>query len=262
MAGSTTASGLTRDPKHRYRWNDGPLVPGITTVIGQKDKSGPLIAWARREAAAKAVRNLEELTRIAAEQGEDAAIDYVKSAPEALRDQAATVGTNVHRAIELMSLGEDWECTEEEQPYVDAYVRDFLIAFRPRFMLVEFMVYSEQHEYGGTGDAICEINGETWMIDYKTSKGIYETTAMQLAALERADWWGRAGDPRKGAIPRIDRYGVVHVRPDKARLVEYHVNQADFDAFLSCRALLRWENMAKGRIIGADIEPHHTEQDK
>jgi hypothetical protein len=246
MDSQRPSSGLTRTEDHQYRWNDGPLVPGITTIISQKDRSGPLVGWARREAAAKAVREYTRVGEIIAEDGPEAAVDWIKREPERLRDAAAKRGTDVHRHLELLGLGrplESLEITEEEKPFVDTFLRDFNPHVQ-RYVAVEFMVYSERHLYGGTADAIVTLDGENWLIDYKTSKGIYETTAMQLAAIRYADWSGRAGDGTAYRIPDIHRFGVVHVQAERTVLHEYDVKKADFDAFLSCRALYGWE---KGR---------------
>ena len=248
-----TPVGLWRTDDHQYRWNDGPYVPGITTVMNQKDRSGPLIAWARKETAAKAVRDINQVLQIISESGPDAAIDYVKREPERLRDKAATRGTGVHLALEKMAYGLPYEVTAEEQTYVDAFVRDIL-PLKPAFKAVEFMVYSEQHLYGGTGDAIVEIEGELWLLDYKTSKGIYETTAMQLAALAWADFIGYSGDPIPQPVPSPDRFGVIHIQPDGAKLVPYNVTRDDFDAFLACRALYEWERSRKPLIKGPRVK--------
>jgi hypothetical protein len=75
-----------------------------------------------------------------------------------------------------------------------AYCRDFLDVSRPRFLAIEAMVCSLRHEYGGTAHAFVEIDGETWLIDYKTGAGAYPETALQLAGLARAEFIGRPGD--------------------------------------------------------------------
>jgi hypothetical protein len=249
---SGTPVGLVRTDDHQYRWSDGPFVPGITTVMNQKDRSGPLIAWARKETAAKAVRDIAQVYQIIQQHGPDAAIDFVKREPERLRDKAAIRGTGVHLALEKMALGQPYQVTDEEQTYVDAFVRD-IMPMNPTFVAVEFMVYSEQHLYGGTGDAIVDIAGERWLLDYKTSKGIYETTAMQLAALAYADFIGVPDDPRPQPIPSPDCFGVIHIQPNGAKLVPYNVTRDDFDAFLACRALYEWERSRKHLIKGPQV---------
>lgn len=232
--------GLTRTARHEYRWNDGPLVPGVTSICAMKDKSGPLVGWAKRETAACAVRNLPMLATMVESGGPKAAIDWLKAIPDYQRETAADLGSRIHVLAEAIAKGEAVELTGEEQPFIAAYQRDFLTR-KPRFLAVEAMVYSDHHRYGGTADAWVRLGTETWLIDYKTGSSIYGDTALQLAGLAFADWIGRPGDPKRYRIPRTTRFGVLHIRPEGARLVPYAINEDTFAAFLACRALYEWE---------------------
>jgi hypothetical protein len=238
--------GLTRDDKHRYRWNDGPLVPGVTTVQGMKDKSDALVGWAKREVAACAVRNIDMLTQMVATGGPASAEAWLKGLPDYQRDSSADLGSSVHALAEQIALGQDPVINEAEAPFIESYRRDFLERYRPEFRAVEFMVYSERYQYGGTGDAFCVIDGVTWLIDYKTGgdfhtgKGVYPEAALQLAGLQWADWIGLPNDPKKYRIPQADRFGIVHVRPEGARLIPFDVGAEDFNTFLACRRIYGW----------------------
>jgi hypothetical protein len=88
-----------------------------------------------------------------------------------------------------------------------------------------------------------KINGEVWLIDIKTGKGTYAETALQLAGLHFADWAGRPNDPKKYALPKATRFGVLHVRPEQAELIPYDVTLLEFQAFLACRELTTWLEM-------------------
>jgi hypothetical protein len=235
-------AGLTRDDKHRYRWNDGPLVPGVTTVQGMKDKSGPLVGWAKREVAACAVRNIDMLHQMVQTGGPASAETWLKGLPDYQRDSSADLGSSVHALAEQIALGQDPVINETEAPFIESYRRDFLERHRPEFRSVEFMVYSQRYAYGGTADAACVIDGDLWLIDYKTGSGVYPDTALQLAALRWADWVGLPGDPKKYRIPQATRFGVVHIRPEGAQLIPFNVGPEDFDAFLACRRLYSWVN--------------------
>jgi hypothetical protein len=85
--------GLTRDAAHTYTWNDGTRVwtalPSVTTILRVVDRSGPLVGWAKREAAACAVRNLDMLVRMRDTGGESAATDWLKRIPDHERDNSA-----------------------------------------------------------------------------------------------------------------------------------------------------------------------------
>ena len=51
-----------------------------------------------------------------------------------------------------------------------------------KFLETEVSLVSEKFQFGGTFDAIAEINGKNYLIDFKTSKSIYQEFVIQLAA--------------------------------------------------------------------------------
>lgn len=51
-----------------------------------------------------------------------------------------------------------------------------------KFLETEVSLVSEKYQFGGTFDAIAEINGKNYLIDFKTSKSIYQEYVIQLAA--------------------------------------------------------------------------------
>ena len=190
-----TAVGLVRDARHRYSWNGGPLYPSVTTILAIKDKPA-LVGWAKRETAACAVRNLDVLARMVQSGGAGAAIEWLKRIPDYHRDVSADLGTAVHAAAEAIARGEPVAISDEVRPFVAAYRRDFLEVFTPRFLAIEAMVCSERYEYGGTADAFVEIDGEIWLLDYKSgSRGLPRFRPP-------------AGRPRPGPVHRFPR------RPD------------------------------------------------
>lgn len=235
-------TGLERDAKHRYRWEGGPWVPGVTTVQGMKSKGFGLEYWMKMTVARAAATKVDMLSTMVESGGAEAAAAWLVKLPDHERDTSADTGTRVHALCEQIALGNDITPAEDEAPYVEGYRRDFIERYRPAFTAVEFMVYSQRYQYGGTADFAAVIDGETWLCDIKTSKSTHEDTALQLAALRWADWLGREGDPKKYRIPQATRYAVIHVRPEKAELVEYDVTPEDFRAFLACRDLHRWTN--------------------
>jgi hypothetical protein len=253
--------GLTRTDAHVYCWNDGTTavtgLPSVTTVIKVLDKSGPLVGWAKKETAACAVRNLDMLVRMREAGGDAAAVNWLKTIPDFKRDSAADIGSRVHRLAEQLARGIEPEVTDAEAPFVDAY-RAFLVAYRPRFLAVEEMVASLRHGYGGTLDALAVIGGERWLLDVKTGTGVYPETALQLAAYAAADFIGRPGVPQRFRLPRATRFGVIHVRPEGARLVEFHVDRRTLAAFLEARRLYGWQQ-GPGRSVMGDTVPVREE---
>lgn len=244
----TMSVGAARTPDHKYFWNgDGPI-PSVTTVKDVLDKSGPLVGWAKAETAACAVRNYETLGVLKTTAGDAAAVDWLKKIPDYQRDKAADMGTSIHVAAEHIILGVSQILTPEQEPFVAAY-RKFLTTWEPQFLLVEAMVFSLRHHYAGTLDAVAVIDGETWLLDWKTSKGVYGDMAIQLAAYGNADFVGYEGDPTEYAIPPIDRYGIVHIRPDmdEALLIPMDVDGA-FEVFLDLRRPFEFRQTDRKRV--------------
>lgn len=249
--------GLTRTAAHVYSWNDGRAIssplPSVTTILKVIDKSGPLVGWARRETAACAVRNLDALISMRAEGGPDAAINWLKKIPDFQRDSAADLGSRIHALVEQINRGLEPAVSTDEAPFIDSY-RRFLADFRPRFLAVEEGVCSLRNGgWAGTLDAVGVIGDEVWMIDVKTGTGLYPETGLQLAAYASADFIGRPGTARRFRLPKASRFGVIHVRPEGARLVEYDVDRGTFAAFLEARRLYDWLNGPGKAVVGAVV---------
>ena len=249
---TTSILGLVRDARHRYSWNGGPWYPSVTTILGIKNKPA-LVGWAKRETAACAVRNLSMLTRMAETGGPQAAVEWLKRIPDFQRDMSADLGSRVHAVAEALARREPVSISDDVRPFVAAYRRDFLDRFEPRFLEVEAMVCSERYEYGGTADAFVEIGGEIWLLDYKTGAGVYPDSALQLAGLARAQFIGRTGDPTPYPVPPATRFGILHIRPEGARLLPVVVDRQAVAAFLDARRLFAWDQGPAQGVIGEPI---------
>lgn len=260
--------GLARDAKHFYQAEYPNLqqgkVPGITTIIGVLDKPA-LVGWAKRETAKAAVRNLSALSGMAAQYpipddddklGYHPAVNFLKATPGYQRDAAADIGTRVHAVAEALAKGEKPRVDDDTLAFAEAYVRDFLEPLKPRFhpLYTEAMVYHSGGDgivlpYGGTMDAFCEIDGTVWLIDYKTNRsGAYPETALQLAGGRYAEFIGRPGDEKRYPIPKVERCGVLWVRPEGAELIEYSVTPQEFQAFTACRLMWHWVNVRSKEV--------------
>jgi hypothetical protein len=244
------AVGLARDEKHNYYLDGEGPIASVTTILGVVDKSGPLIGWAKRITAEAAVKHRAEIAGWVDSFGDDGAVSMLTKAATVIRDRAANAGSEVHGIAEAIARGQEITVPEELGPFVAAY-RGWLERFEPEFLAAEEMVYSHEG-YAGTFDAIVRIAGETWLLDYKTSKGVYPETAMQLAAYANADFIGRPADPTRYALPVIEQYGVVHIRPEGAELVPMDVDGA-YAAFLAAKALTEWRQGSS--IVGRPVGP-------
>lgn len=250
--------GLARNEQHGYYWNGEGPIPSVTTILGIIDKSGPLVGWAKREVANAAVRNLTGLGDMVAASGPEATARWLATIPGYQRDKAADRGSDVHALAEAISRGQSVIVPDELAGYVDAFAA-WQREWQPEYLAAEEMVCSLRYHYAGTLDAIIRVAGETWIVDYKTSKGVYPETGMQLAAYAHADFIGRPGVRRRFRIPTIDSYGVLHLRPDGYEFVPYRVTGDTFTAFLNARRLWQWREGEATQIIAPPIGPRLQE---
>jgi len=192
---------------HRY-WLDGKPIPGVTTLLGKGLPKPAIPYWAAKSVAEFVVDNPEQVDNIRS-LGRGPAVAALKAIPWQVRDEAAVRGTDVHSIAEHVIHGREVDVPEHLLAHVEGYVR-FLDAFSVEPILTERPVASRQHWYAGTFDAIVRINGETWLMDVKTSKGVYGSTALQCAAYAGAEFY-QDEDGEEQPLPEIDRLGVAHV---------------------------------------------------
>jgi hypothetical protein len=153
-------------PKQGY-YIDGVKVPGTTTVIGRFKESGGLLQWAFK-------------------QGQSGASSLYEK-----RDEAADIGTRAHSLIERHVNGEDLEAilaSEDSDQAKNAFEMYLKWEKQTKLKLLskyqEIQLVSPTHLFGGTPDAIGEIDGEVVLLDWKTSNGVYQDYLIQLAAYQ------------------------------------------------------------------------------
>src|ERR1700754_4418382 len=205
---------------HRYVDAYGRKVPGVTTVIGNGVPKPALVGWAARTTAAYAIDYWDELAELPVSER----ITRLEKARFGERDEAARRSTEVHGRGERLVHGEEVDVPEELAGHVRAYV-DFLDQWRVQPVLSGVAVASPQHGYDGTADLLAYLAdpGEPgrsvpWLLDIKTSWGVWGETALQLAAYRSADFY-RAADGTEQPVPVVERTGVVHVLGDGYQLV-------------------------------------------
>lgn len=124
--------------------------------------------------------------------------------------EAAEKGSNVHNAIEQFLLGHEltWIVDGKQQYSLEewAMICKFLEFYQDYIVpgeqvATETQLFSKEMKLGGTCDMVAKIDGETWMIDFKTSNGLYKTHEIQLAAYK--EMWDAHNSPE------IERYGIL-----------------------------------------------------
>jgi hypothetical protein len=203
----------------------------VTTIIEGGVPKPALVPWSARTVAACAIDHLPYLSRVRGRPAREAAFTWLKGAADRQRDDAANLGSAVHRHAEARILGRPMpEPTEREAPILAGFER-FLDDFKPSYEAAELIVANPADGWAGTCDAWLRFRGLGFVmniVDYKTGKGVWPEVALQLGAYSRATVaWTRSGVEVEP--PRAERAWVLHLRPDKYPETGYALVPIDLD---------------------------------
>lgn len=203
---------------HRY-WCDGRPIPGVTTLIGKGLPKPAIPYWAARTVAEHVVADPAAVVEMVERMGPRAAVAALKEAPWQKRDDAAVRGTDVHALAERLVHGEDVDVPEHLVGHVEGYAR-WLDTFDVEPILTEVPVGNRTAWYAGKPDAIVRMAGSdaVWLLDWKTSSGVYGETALQTAAYARAEFYVLDNPDVETPMPTVERTGVVHITADGTTL--------------------------------------------
>lgn len=205
----------------------GKLLPSVTNVIGILDKPA-LPRWSAGLVAQKAYEMRHELV----DMEENEAVRLLRNAPWKKSEAAADRGTTIHEWLEKAMLGEPVpELAGEALDYEQA-AHSWLDTYKPEPVLLEATMFTKT--YAGTADGIVNIGGQPMLIDFKTSKGLYESAALQLAALYACDIV--ADEDSWVETPHIERVAAVRIgvngEYDMLEIEELSNHKKAFDACL------------------------------
>ena len=152
-------------PKEGYFLKDGTRIPGTTTIIGRFKESAGLLQWAFQQGKAGKAHLYEEA------------------------EKAADIGTTAHSMVEAHIKGLDPLSVLDTFAGDKEKVRSAFTAYLNwermtclKIIECEVMLVSEQYRFGGTLDAIVEMDGKLSIGDFKTSNAIYQDHLIQIAA--------------------------------------------------------------------------------
>jgi len=226
---------------HRYQL-DGSKADSVTTICGVLPKGG-LVYWAAKliaEAVADQPSTIDAVRAL----GRDAMIAALRALPDQARDKAGKRGTLLHDLATGLVKGEPFEADLIADPDIEACLVGLArwfddVGFEAE--LIERPVGSRAHRYAGRFDVVGTMErdrSERWLIDFKTSSGVYGDTALQTAAYARAEFYlDDVGTER--AMPHVDRIGVLHVRPDLAELYDLGDIDVALAEFLAAQTIYR-----------------------
>ena len=174
-------------PDSRYYQRNGNYYPSVTYVLGYYPKGKHFEDWLKRVGFSA---------------------DYIVK-------KAAEEGTQVHNMIEDYLNGEELNfLSPTGKPLYDPNVWQMFLKFtewwetyNPTLIETEVHLFSDEYKVAGTCDLICEIDGELWIIDFKTSNQLQTTYDLQTAI------YGKCYEECFGK--KADRYGVLWLKSTK-----------------------------------------------
>ena len=252
--------GPTEDKPNRHMYYvNGKRKTGVTTYLGILDKSRPLIIWATELYRDFLLENLGSIDEAMIYQGCDLHAEVKK--------EAGLIGDEAHKWIEEYLRGNSPDMPErrEAQIAVNSFI-DWWNSEKLKFVSAERVVYSLKHDYIGTLDIEATKGNKRYLIDIKTSNGIYNSFFMQTAAYVKADeeergkkYAGRyivrlAKETEKEYKERMDKknkvreikgkgsYNYGKYQPFEVMFLDDNPENIDrdFNAFLSAKVLHEW----------------------
>lgn len=257
---------VTRDDHRLYVHPiTGEFIPGVTSTIDNLPKPF-LKAWGQKLVAQDAVAKYEQVGRLK-DADPDAAVDWLKKAPNRFTAHAAKIGKIAHQVFEEQALGNsiNYDGLDPEVRIFAEHFDDYLQTMQPEFLLLEEGVYDETHDYAGTFDAVAKYNrpdlefevcgemralvGVAWQDNKTTRSGVHPEVGLQLAAYRHAEFIIREDGTLVKNRPG-DFALVLHVRPEGWELIPVEAGKEELDVFLHLRAITDYLRGHQSKIIG------------
>ena len=173
-------------PDGRYYQRNGEYYPSVTYVLSFYPKGKFFEDWLKKVGYSA---------------------DYIVK-------KASEEGTQVHEMIEAYLNGEELKFLEHGRPMYNPniwqmFLRfvDFWEEYKPTLIEAEVHLFSDELKVAGTCDLVCEINGELWVIDFKTSNHLQTTYDLQTAMYAKCfeECFGK----------KVDRTGILWLKSSK-----------------------------------------------
>lgn len=214
-------------PDSRYYKRNGEYYPSITYILQSYPKGKHFEDWLK-----KVGYSADYIVRKA---GED--------------------GTQVHEMIEDYLNGKKLEFLYENfNPRYHPDVWGMFLHFvewwelyKPNLITTEVLLFSDEWKVAGTADLICEINGELWVIDFKTSNLIHTTYELQAAV------YGKCYEECFNKKPT--RHGILWLKSSKRKaskdrmqgrgwemIESFRSQEENLDLFLAVKKIFDIEN--------------------
>jgi len=166
-----------------------------------------------------------------------------KEVQEDILQDSQERGSNVHKAIESLLLGETVESAhfrrKKEKVSIAAFISWFETVMPTDIITEQVVAYvDDKMKFAGTLDLLCTINDKRWLIDFKTSPIHSRKNELQVVAYKKAieqstdekiDACGilYLGTSHKGVRPKANAYGLL----SSGFGWSFNTSDADFDDF-------------------------------
>ena len=176
-------------PDSRYYKRNGEYYPSITYVLNYYPKGKFFEDWLKK----------------------------VGYSAEYIVKRASVQGTQVHEMIEDYLNGKELNfLSPTNNPLYHPDVWQMFLRFvewwetyNPTLLEAEVHLFSDELKVAGTCDLVCEIDGELWIIDFKTSNHLQTTYDLQTAVYSKCyeECFGK----------KIDRRGILWLKSSKRK---------------------------------------------
>jgi len=176
-------------PDSRYYRRNGKYYPSVTYVLGYYPKGKFFEDWLKKVGYSA---------------------DYIVK-------KAGEEGTQTHEMIEAYLNGEELNFLDKNgrpQHHPDVWQMflrfvEWWEEYNPTLIETEVHLFSDKLKVAGTCDMVCEIDGELWIIDFKTSNNLQTTYDLQTAVY---------GQMYKECFGKeANRYGILWLKSSKRK---------------------------------------------
>lgn len=179
--------------------------PSVTTVLGLLDKGDALLQWGVNCAIAYVREH-------AVAEDFESVLHLAKTNWREAREEAADIGKEIHELIKVY-IRHGRDAVGSYRPEVENGFLAFLEWERENgieWLEAEKQVFDPEHGFAGTLDAKCRFTrgpytARVFVIDFKSSKGIYDGYAEQVSAYRHADSLATSVPADGCGILRLDK---------------------------------------------------------
>lgn len=133
-------------------------------------------------------------------------------------ERAGKDGTIVHEAVEALLLGLPVKWANDkgaamytrQQWEMIGRAYEFISNPEIKILATETQVYSERWKVAGTVDLVAMIDGQIWLIDFKTSNALHTTHELQLAAY--ATFWNELCQKNGADAFKVSQTGILWLK--------------------------------------------------